>query len=105
MAKNKLTKWIIGAASIAAFTGFIGSINQLDATQQSASGKTNETVDNTTVAVENDLVKEEWLHSSYYEEEEDDDHEEKAEYTTSRNSMNSGNGQTSQQPQIRSRAS
>jgi hypothetical protein len=105
MAKNKLTKWIIGAASIAAFTGFIGSINQLDATKQSALGPTNEIKDNTTTTVENDPIKEEWLHSSYFEEEDEDDHGEKAEYSSSRNSMNGGNGQTSQQPQIRSRAS
>ena len=36
MAKNNLVKWIIGATSVAAFTGFIGVAKQFDTTKANA---------------------------------------------------------------------
>lgn len=55
MAKSKLTKWIIGATGVAAFTGFIGGVHQFDTTKQSASAPI---VD--TLKAETDAVKQEW---------------------------------------------
>lgn len=105
MAQKKLTKWIVGAATVAAFTGFIGSINQLDGTKESATGTANDKWDQATAAVEEDQVKQEWLDSTYYEEYEDDDDDEDKYTKHSRKYFDDSYGQTSQQPQLRTRAS
>jgi len=101
MAKNKMSKWIIGAASVFAFTGFIGSLNQIDGTKESASGISNDKLDNATAYVENDPVKEEWMISHHHHDDDDYD-ENKKDF---RNYINDENVQTSQQTKYRTRAS
>lgn len=98
MAKNKMTKWIVGAASVFAFTGFIGSINQLDETNPDTAGTVNDPWNHTTASVEQDLVRNEWMNSYFYEEDDDD-------YDDFHHYFNNEYEQPSQQTNYRTRAS
>lgn len=117
MAKNNLVKWIIGATSVAAFTGFIGVAKQFDATKANVSTANEGDVQSATTANE-DATKQEWQQSeneSFFghegREHDNDDEGEEGEHggyfqDNTGNSSVSGNNTTTQPTQKhRSRAS
>lgn len=60
MAKNNLVKWIVGASSVLAFTGFIGMAKEFDASQTKAAASDGTVKDETYKFME-DPVKDEFF--------------------------------------------
>lgn len=104
MAKNKLTKWIIGASSVAAFTGFIGTVQQFDATKQTAAAPIETAVQADTLNSEKDAVKAEWQVA--VNDSDDDDYKGEDMDNANTGSLNGGTTNVSQPaPTSRTRAS
>ncbi len=61
VAKNNLVKWIVGATSVLAFTGFVGLAKEFDSTQQNKASASDETVKSETINSVKDPVKDEFL--------------------------------------------